>query len=150
MQVFMLHFKAMSGSTADDPNSANWRLAEAMQLHAKVATLLRNDSAAWIAVMGDVNDLPKSPPFLALTRPGDGFALVDVHAGLPRSQRSTLLRKSSYQAVDTIHPVDYILISPGLAEHLVPESVGHPAPSDIKASDHIPVTASFDIPSGKY
>ena len=121
-----------------------------MQLNAKVATLLRNDPAAWIAVVGDVNDIPESPPFLALTQPGDGFALIDVHAGLPRSQRSTLLRQSSHQAVDTLHPVDYILISPGLAGHLVPEAVGHPAPSDIKASDHIPMTASFDIPSVKY
>jgi endonuclease/exonuclease/phosphatase family metal-dependent hydrolase len=145
LHVFMLHFKAKSGSTPDDPMSANWRLAEATQVHARVAAQLKKDPSAWIAVIGDVNDLPESPPCLALTQPGDNINLVDVHAGIPRAKRNTLLRQSSYQAIEPNHPVDYILVSTGLAERLVPESTSRPVPMDINASDHIPLLATFDL-----
>ncbi len=146
LHVYMVHFKAQSGSTADDPKSAKWRLAEARQVHARVAALLMDDPAAWVAVIGDVNDLPDSPPCLALTRPEDGMALIDAHAGLPPEQRDTLLRQSSYQVVEPHQPVDYIFASPGLAEHLVTASVSTPLPMDTKASDHRPLTAAFDLP----
>ena len=146
LHVYMVHFKAQSGSTADDPKSAKWRLAEARQVHARVAALLREDPSAWVAVIGDVNDLPDSPPCLALTRPEDDVALIDAHAGLPPEQRDTLLRQSSYQLVDPHQPVDYIFVSPELAEHLVSESVSTPLPMDPKASDHAPLTAAFDLP----
>lgn len=146
LKLFMVHFKAQSGAPADDPGSAKWRLAEARQVHARAAALLRNDPSAWIAVIGDVNDVPLSPAYRALTRPEHGIALIDVHSSLPREQRSTLLRQSNYQIVEPGQPVDYILVSPTLARHLVRQSVGAQLPTESKASDHGPLIASFDLP----
>ena len=149
--VFMLHFKAQSKaqSGSSDPRSAKWRLAEARQVRAKVAALLKSDPAAYVAVIGDVNDVPESPTYRALTRLEDGVELIDVHATLPRADRKTMLRQSGDQLVDPKHPIDYIFASPGLAKTLVSKSVSAPVPLDPTASDHIPLIAAFDLSSGK-
>ena len=146
LKLLMVHFKAPSGAPDDDPKSAKWRLAEARQVHTRVAALLKDDPSAWIAVIGDVNDVPVSLAYRALTRPEDGIALIDVHSSLPSGQRTTLLRQSNYQIVEPGQPVDYILVSPTLARHLVLESASAPLPTESKASDHSPLVASFDLP----
>ena len=149
--VFVLHLKAKSRAEAgsSDPRSTKWRLAEARQVSAKVAALLKSDPAAYVAVIGDVNDVPESSTYRALTRLEDGVELIDVHATLPRAERKTMLRQTGDQLVDPKHPVDYIFASPGLAKRLVSQSVSTPVPLDSAASDHIPLIAAFDLSSGK-
>ncbi len=149
--VFVLHLKAQSRaeSGSSDPRSTKWRLAEARQVCAKVAALLKGDPAAYVAVVGDVNDVPESSTYRALTRLEDGVELIDVHATLPRADRKTMLRQTGDQLVDPKHPVDYIFASPGLAKTLVSQSVSTPVPLDSTASDHIPLIAAFDLSSGK-
>ena len=145
--VFMVHFKTQTDDE-DDPRSAKWRLAEAMQAHTKVAEALKNAPSAWVAVVGDVNDTVGSLPYRKLKGPRDGISLVDVHATLPREKRDTLLRQSSYQRVDPSEAIDYILVSPTLARYLVTESILIQPPANPIASDHIPVIAAFDLPAG--
>ena len=149
--VFILHLKAQSRaeSGSPDPLSVQWRLAEARQVRAKVAALLKSDPAAYVAVIGDVNDVRESPTYGVLTRLEDGAELIDVHATLPRADRKTMLRQTGDQLVDPKHPVDYIFASPGLAKTLVSKSVNTPVPLDPRASDHIPLIAAFDLASRK-
>ena len=151
MTVFMLHLKAQSTaeSGSSDPRSVKWRLAEARQVRAQVAVLLKSDPAAYVAVIGDVNDLPESPTYKALTRLQDGVELIDVHATLPRTNRKTMIRQASYQLVGPNQPIDYIFASAGLAKTLVSKSVNTPVLLDPRLSDHIPLIAVFDLASGK-
>ena len=147
--AFLVHFKSQ-GDSQNDPMSAKWRLAEAKQVHAKIAERLKKDASAWVAVIGDVNDTPKSLPYRQLTEPEDGFSLMDIHAGLSAEKRTTLLRQPifKYQLLNLTQPIDYILVSGGLAQHLVSESIHIQPPANPKASDHRPVIATFDLPVG--
>lgn len=142
LHVFVVHFKSKRDSR-DDPNSNRWRLAEAAGLRARFSEILARDPGAYIALVGDVNDTPGSAVHRMLTEPGnDGVAMIDVHADLPESQRITYLREP-YRS-----QIDYVLVSPAMAKHLVPDSARVVYVGDgASPSDHAPILASFALPT---
>lgn len=139
LTLFVVHFKSRHDSP-DDPMSARWRLAEQTAAARIIADLLRDDPQAWIAMVGDFNDTPETPGLVLLTqgRDGDPPLLQDTHADLPPDDRITYLREP-YRST-----IDYILVSPALADRLA--SSGVVPESELEdASDHAPIWATFSL-----
>ena len=143
LHVFLAHLKSKHDSEGDS-KSVRWRTAEAKAIRKQVEGLLKTDGNAWAVVMGDLNDLPGSPPLKALLD-GDVMGkkvLVDVHGGLPPSRRISYL-KPPYRNQG---PIDYMLVTPGLAQRLIADSAGVLSDSSLLGgSDHAPVFASFNL-----
>jgi endonuclease/exonuclease/phosphatase family metal-dependent hydrolase len=142
LHLFVVHFKSKR-SVEGDENAVAWRTAEATRTRQIVEQLLADDPDALAVVAGDFNANPDDRAMTTLLTPGDDGSrpLADVHADLPADQRITY---PSTRYPDTIF--DYILVSPAMAERLVPDS---PAlvtdPQLTRGSDHLPVYASFKL-----
>lgn len=136
VSVFTVHFKSKRDSRGD-PASAKWRLAEALALKRIIEGRLGANPRALIAVIGDMNDTPDSPPLRALTA-GDRPLLIDTMARVPAEKKITYLREP-YRST-----IDYILVSPALARQLVPGSAGV-GTQHLGGSDHGPVMATFRL-----
>lgn len=136
LELFIAHFKSKRDS-AGDPDSADWRLAEATAARALIDDLLADDPQALVALAGDLNDTPDSPTLARLLQ---GDVLHDAHAALPAEQRITYLRPL-YRSM-----IDYVLVSPALAATIVP---GSPRVLDdaalLEGSDHAPIAVTFDL-----
>jgi endonuclease/exonuclease/phosphatase family metal-dependent hydrolase len=142
IDVLVVHFKSKADSRGD-PESADWRLAEAGGLRDIVAEKLAEQPGRLIAVVGDFNDTPDSDPIQHLLGPVDGGEpiLRDAHAHLPADQRVTYLNPP-YRST-----IDYVLVSPALYERLDRGSASVLASDLVRAgSDHAPVLADFLIP----
>lgn len=141
LDVFVVHFKSRI-SSAEDPKSGKWRLAEATMTRTIIDHAMRQDPKAWIAVVGDFNDTPDTKSIQMLTSPSEDNlpGLIDTHAALPPEQRITYL-KEPYRST-----IDYVLVSPALGATLIPGSsrVLNSADHD-GGSDHAPLAASFDL-----
>jgi len=137
--VYPVHFKSKRDSE-NDPNSNKWRLAEATAVAKQIRKQLEVDPGAYIAVAGDFNDTPGSPPLQVLHDAG----LVDPHKGLPEEQRITYLKKP-YRST-----VDYILVSKALAAHRV-EGSAKVYGTDAKeaGTDHAGLTVRFKLPTAQ-
>jgi endonuclease/exonuclease/phosphatase family metal-dependent hydrolase len=142
LSVFIVHFKSKRTVDDDDPQSAKWRLAEALAVRRIVEQRLAEDPDAWIAVVGDFNDTPESRPIKALTEPvDDRGVLVDLIGRETDTPPVTYLR-SPYRS-----QIDYIMVTPGLAACYVAGSARViNQPNMMQASDHTPIVASFDLP----
>lgn len=152
VELYIVHLKSKLDS-ADDKNSATWRLAEATAARRIINDRLARQPDALIAMLGDFNDTPESPtlatlltavPANAAGKPpldSAGFpGLSDSHASLPAKSRITYIKEPHRSTID------YILTSPALAKRLVP---GSPRVLDDQAvlggSDHAPVSAAFQF-----
>lgn len=148
MDVFITHFKSKHDS-AGDPESKNWRLAEAVAAKRMIDSAIAQQQAVypddepWVLIMGDINDTPDSATVSALLNPAKGrtsFELVDVHKHLPADKRITYLR-NPYRST-----IDYVLTSTGLAKRTNAKMSGVPTDeAKLQASDHAPVYATFDL-----
>ncbi|MBI1336127.1 MAG: hypothetical protein GC164_04095 [Phycisphaera sp.] len=138
LTVVVLHLKSKYGN---DTKSDAWRLAETTAVRRHIDKMLQDDPEAWIAVLGDFNDTPASKPVRKLLDEEDGkTALVDVHADLPAEAFS--YRIKPYQ-----EKIDYILVSPALAKHVVAGSAKIlEDDKDAEGSDHLPVYVTFELP----
>jgi len=142
LNVFVVHYKSRRDSR-DDPLSANWRLAEATTTRTILEQLKSHDAREpWVLLMGDLNDTPDSPPLRTLlhTDANTHPLLIDLHAGLPETERIT------YRLKPHRSTIDYILASPGLAKTTIPGSAR--VLNDRKllsGSDHAPVIVTFDF-----
>ncbi|MCA9621774.1 MAG: endonuclease/exonuclease/phosphatase family protein [Myxococcales bacterium] len=127
-----VHFKAKDN---DDPDK---RLAEAQQTRKIVDDLLAADPGAGIAVLGDFNDTPGSPPVDAVL--GQGPTLLAATDAVPVSDRWT------YQFSGNRELVDHHLANPLLAERANPDAarIIH-GPEQQTASDHSPVLIGYDL-----
>jgi len=141
LDLYVVHFKSKRDS-ANDPQSAKWRLAEAAASKAIIHEALTADLYAQILLLGDLNDIPGSPTLLRLTHHAHSEqpTLTDLHAHLPLEQRITYLRPPHRSAID------YILASPALVRHVVPGSARViPDTRSLDGSDHAPVVVTFDL-----
>lgn len=140
LHLFVVHLKSKHDSDGD-PDSANWRLAEATMAGKLISDIETAERDPWIAIVGDFNDLPDSAPLAAFMGTGDGQpGLVDAHADLPTDQRITYL-KQPYRST-----IDYVLVSPALHKQLDHAGVVSD-PELLKGSDHAPLWATFNLPS---
>lgn len=143
LDLFAAHLKSKRNSE-NDRKSAQWRLAEAMEIRRIIKLSHQDDPNALYMLAGDLNDLPESLPIKHLLGddPDGPPILVDVHEGLKHNQRRTYLNKRYRDQ----GPIDYILASPALTRRRVQGSAG--VLSDAKVlggSDHAPVLATFDL-----
>lgn len=145
LEVFVVHLKSRWDGE-NDPNSTRWRGAEARRIRQIVQDHLAEEPNLLAAVVGDFNADPQRATMQLLLAPasGDGQApLRDVHALLPREERTTLPSRGRF--ADAIF--DYILVSPALARRLVPGSANVLQHPDLTGgSDHRPLWADFLFP----
>ncbi|WP_437308619.1 endonuclease/exonuclease/phosphatase family protein [Sorangium sp. So ce388] len=129
-----VHFK--SKAAPDDPDR---RLAEAQRTRAIADALAAEHPAAAIAVLGDFNDLPGSPPVQAVA--GAGRAVFkDVAAAVPPADRWT------YDFRGQLELIDHQMANPLLRGMLDPGAVEIPHwPSVEEASDHAPIFSVYRI-----
>ncbi|MBK9265761.1 MAG: endonuclease/exonuclease/phosphatase family protein [Polyangiaceae bacterium] len=132
--VFLgVHFKAKSN---DDPIQ---RLAEAQHTRAIADGLAKEDPSRAIVILGDFNDTPDSPPYLAVR--GDGTTqYVDITQSMPAANRWT------YEFQGKLELIDHQFASPILAPMLDAASVTIRHGADVDdASDHAPVIATYMV-----
>lgn len=141
VDLFVVHLKSKLESV-DDPNSAHWRQAEVTAARKIIGQELAANPNEMAVMLGDFNDTPESPAIQELLRPQEDRSpfLVDVHAGLPASRRITFLHPPHRSTID------YLLVSPAMAKHLVSESPRVLSDETLlSGSDHAPISASFDL-----
>ncbi|MEM6332821.1 MAG: endonuclease/exonuclease/phosphatase family protein [Planctomycetota bacterium] len=143
LDFFNVHFKSR-GSRPGDERSNGWRTAEATRAREIVNRILADDPDALIAFVGDFNSEPHDPAARAFFDPqGPGTPLIDLLADVPPEEKYTYVFGNFPDAV-----FDYIAVSPALHTHLVPGSAKvMPKNAAARGSDHLPVVATFDIPS---
>lgn len=154
-RVFVVanHFNSKSGDqplfgVSQPPvlTSETQRIAQAAVVNGFVGSLLTANPAAYVVVLGDLNDFPFSAPVQTLMNGGDETAeLIDLHSKLGADERYTYIYDGNSQALD------HILVSPALDAittldivHMNAErSEGDPA----KMSDHDPLVAYLNLPN---
>ncbi|WP_437642507.1 endonuclease/exonuclease/phosphatase family protein [Sorangium sp. So ce854] len=129
-----VHFKAKAA-----PDNPDRRLAEAQRARAIADALAAEHPTAAIAVLGDFNDLPGSPPVEAVA--GAGRAVfANVAAAVPPADRWT------YDFNGQLELIDHQMVNPLLRDMLDPASVQIPhGPAIDDASDHAPVFSVYRI-----
>lgn len=151
LHVFNLHLKSNS-SRANDKNSMKWRSAEVLGVKSIVRELLNERPDVNVLVMGDCNsnietrpEQPRPWPATQLMRApeADGSKLlIDVFDGMAYNERVTIMGDDRYPPA----VFDYIYASPALAKKLVKNSPAVIRDEALTAgSDHLPVTAAFEI-----
>ena len=130
-----VHFKAKDS----DAQNAVKRLAEAQHTRAIADALEAEDTGRAIAVLGDFNDTPGSPPYLAVL--GEGTAQYeDAPDHVPSGSRWT------YDYQGKLELIDHQMSNGRLAALLDPASVVIRHGADVEAaSDHAPILATYMI-----
>lgn len=130
--LYIVHLKSRLTETADDPQSALEREAEARA----VRDLIRKEQplaqGAFVAVVGDFNDARDSAPLKRFTELNNQPLLQIAPTADSRGETWT----SSYGRADEYDRSDYILLSPSLAS--MQKERGHivDLPQSLTASDH--------------
>lgn len=129
------HLKSKRGGVDE---TAPLRLAQAQRVRAIADGLA--SSFPLVAIVGDLNDTPDSPPLQALTQPQG--ALFDCLEDVPAAQRYSFVHAGQPERID------YILASPALRKRLLANSlfILHDTWAK-RASDHYPVRATFALNS---
>lgn len=136
-------------------DQAEMRNEEARLLRGIVNERLAADANVNLVVCGDLNDFFSSAPVKTVVGRGKG-KLVDTrpaeqngddqpHPTNPRYNPRNVTWTHFYGAEDTYSRIDYILLSPGMANEWVePETYALTAPNWGVGSDHRPIVATFD------
>ena len=142
LEVFVVHLKSKS-SRKNDPKSVGWRSAEATKARDIIAHLEQQNPNLLGIIMGDFNSKLEDPASQIVFAPVDGKpVLYDVMANLPLTQRITYPSTRYPNSV-----IDYMGVTAALRDKLVPDSAKVFPQSDItQGSDHLPLTAQFDLP----
>ncbi len=149
--VVVNHFKAKSGDDPEKQNFTTRRTAEAQAIVRYVDGLIQNGEPN-VAVIGDLNDFPNTPPIETLTggtTAGSSLRDVVTEADLPYT----------YVFAGQSEILDHILLSRGLAQSFVdieithfdadyPDSLAENAAVPNRVSDHDPPVARFRVVSG--
>ncbi len=125
------HFKAKG-----PPDNPEKRLAEAQHTRAIADFLVSNDPELAVAILGDFNDLPDSPPYDAIALEDPNY--VDAASFVPQADQW------SFNFEGNLELIDHLMMNPVLEALLDPASVDIPHTSDVEdASDHAPIVATF-------
>ncbi len=118
------------------PDDADKRLAEAQRSRAIADELLAGDPNLAVAVLGDFNDLPDSPPYKAVA--GSSPVFVDAAASVPEVDRWTFDFMGAHELID------HQMANPTLFDRLDTASVTIVRNNDVgTASDHAPMMATY-------
>jgi len=152
LTVFVVHFKA------GGKDFGQQRELEALQTEEFVADILRRNPDANVAVLGDFNATPNDMPTKVLRQSSLGF--VSAYDWRSKKEGDSKVLKDLYTTHASGRPIDFIVMTPGLAADCVDSSyfvLGtlHPAsdwdyrkadefpPPAGYASDHCPVAIDF-------
>lgn len=144
--VIVNHLKSKTGSDPENKNYTTRRTREAASLARYVDGLVQNGDAN-VAVIGDLNDFPGTPPIDALTKgttPGSSLRDVVTEASPPYT----------YIFAGESEILDHILLTSGLASLFTgvevahfdadyPDSLAKDASKPNRESDHDPPLARF-------
>ncbi len=136
--VLGVHFKAKEPTDSPDK-----RLAEAEHTRAIADAISKKDPGTAILILGDLNDVPGSPPLKAVVGKAPTLFVSSVDAA-PEASRYSFVYKGTKELID------HQLANPLLAALLDPDSVllKHGAGVDdgsAAASDHAPIKATYLI-----
>lgn len=141
LDLFIVHYKSQR-SVSGDTNSRKWRLAEATMTRSIIEQTIKTWPDHWVALIGDFNDKPDSPPIQHLL--AEPKLLFDTMSFIPDDKRITYLHKP-YRST-----IDFILAGPQLIKHLDKTHTGIPDDeSQLTGSDHAPVFATFNLDANK-
>lgn len=104
LHVLVNHFKSKSG----DQHQANKKRERQAKLVAKIYNQMRQDGVQLIAVVGDLNDFPASPPLKALIE-GTNLKDISTHAAFDNGGFP-----GTFGGCTAQNKIDYILMSPEL------------------------------------
>lgn len=127
------HFKAKSN---DDPIK---RLAEAQHTRAIANALAKEDPTRAIVILGDFNDTPDSPPYLAVVGDAD-TKFTDATLAIPTADRWSYNFQGKLELID--YQISNLVLGPMLDKASV--VIRHSANVDT-ASDHAPVIATYMV-----
>jgi endonuclease/exonuclease/phosphatase family metal-dependent hydrolase len=128
------HFAADDGSA----DAETRRHAQAARVRQIVDAALKNNPAANLAVVGDLNDQPGTKTLTLIT--GGTPALYDATSTIASADRWTHIYSGKKEQLD------YVLLAPGLKDDLVSGSPAIPHTTTFKdASDHYPISAKFTL-----
>jgi endonuclease/exonuclease/phosphatase family metal-dependent hydrolase len=140
LKVFTVHFKSKRGGAASDII----REGEARQARKLIKESVADLPHKNYLVMGDFNDTPETPTAKAFTEiDADGWGMVDIMAKSGNSA-PTYPTGEEDAAKWGRKRIDFIMTSPELAEKLT-SVAPHQSPATYLASDHFPLTATFDL-----
>ncbi|MCC6553423.1 MAG: endonuclease/exonuclease/phosphatase family protein [Polyangiaceae bacterium] len=134
--VILIGVHYRSKGPPDDPDK---RLAEAQRSRAIADELAAADPTAAITILGDFNDVPGSPPVVAVQGSGEA-AFEDAADQVASAGRWT------YDFNGSLELVDHQMMNPVLRSMLQPASVKIPHDATIDAAgDHAPILAVYGI-----
>lgn len=153
LTVMAAHLKSKRPVPVAD--QAEMRLMEATILREKIDAQLQADPDVNLVVLGDFNDTKNSQPIRTIRGRGRK-ALMDTRPAEQNGDTAPPLRPTYdppnitwtyfYGAEDSYTRVDYIMLSPGLAQEWVKdETYVFAAPNWGLASDHRPIVATFEV-----
>jgi endonuclease/exonuclease/phosphatase family metal-dependent hydrolase len=132
LALYVVHLKSRLTETADDPQSATQREAEARVLRDLVRQEQPLAQGALVAVVGDFNDSRDSPPVKRFTELDAKPLLAIAPTADSRGETWTL----GYARADEYDRSDYILLSPALAPLQKSPGGIEDVPESEAASDH--------------
>jgi len=128
-------FVAVHYRSKGPPDDADKRFAEAYHSREIADAILAADPAAGVAVLGDYNDLPGSPPVLAVL----GGDFTDLTSLAPAADQWTYFFMGDLELID--HHIASPLLTPLAQSCTIPHG-----PDIEAASDHSPVLVTYSIP----
>jgi endonuclease/exonuclease/phosphatase family metal-dependent hydrolase len=141
--LYVVHLKSRLTDTADDPQSAAEREAEARTVRDIIRKEQPLANGALVAVVGDFNDARNSPPMLRFTELNSQPLFKIAPTADSRGETWT----SSYGRADEYDRSDYILFSPALAAWQKARGGIADLPQSLIASDHRLVWVDLQFPA---
>jgi endonuclease/exonuclease/phosphatase family metal-dependent hydrolase len=131
-ELVLLAVHLKSKAVPDDPDK---RLAEARHTRFIADSISAGDPAAAVLILGDMNDVPGSPPLLAIEGPEPG-SYTDAASVLPGAW--------TYDHGGALQLIDHQMMGPRARPMLDPGSVAIPHGATVDgASDHAPLVATY-------
>ena len=158
VHVINNHFKSkLTNSACSQSDCTDWRVEEAQHVDSLVDNLLASDPAAYVIVMGDLNDFYNSAPLDELDKTNGVLTNVWVDLEGPPSSGQGTITRYSYIFNGVSQTLDHALISDSLdtlARTTAPRHISADWPGThlddntmFRASDHDALLVGFDFSS---
>lgn len=140
--LYVVHLKSNLTEREDDPNSVIRRIGEAKAIRDYILSVHPDPTSSKFLILGDFNDSKASAPLRRFYKRSKVKISIPINAEDSRGEKWTYF----YNRQDSYTRVDYILASPAMILHLVPDS-GTIYDEAImgEASDHRLVHADFEM-----
>jgi endonuclease/exonuclease/phosphatase family metal-dependent hydrolase len=146
VSVFVIHLKSKFTERRDDPEASLQRASEAEAVRDRILARFPDPTKAKYLLVGDWNDTKGTRPVRALQKRGETVIGTLVNATDSRGETWTHF----FRREDIYSRIDFILMSPALAPHVVADSAKiYDGPGTADASDHRPVVLELKLRAAK-